>query len=521
MTNDIYCASRELTRLGASERARRIARRELSSTQVVQAHIQRIKQVNPHLNAVVVQCFEQALVQAQTADEKVARGDTLGPLHGVPVTIKECLDVSGTASTFGLQSRRSHRAAQDNWAVARLREAGAIILGKTNVAQSLLFPESDNPVYGRCNNPWNWQRTPGGSSGGEGAIIAAGGSPLGLGTDIGGSVRIPAAFSGICSFKPTAGRADDPGALSIPVGQRAVVSQIGPLARRVEDLALALHIINGANPESVPPLGDYRSVDVSGLRIGYYSFDGTLAAAPAVARAVDEAAATLRAMGATVEKWTPPAIGEAEHLYYALLSADACAGLKRTWRGNVLSPQAATLPTLAAMPAALRFLARKLLGLLGQGRTARMLEHFGFTRTDQYWTLIEQQLDYQARFAAAMDDAQLDAILCPVCPLPAYTHGASKELGTGGGYAILYNLLGYPAGVVPFTRVNAGEESNRPASRDWMEKAAAHVEAGSTGLPVGVQVVARPWRDHVSLAVMTALEDGAQARGECFIPPND
>ena len=512
-------ATYAITQLGASELAGRIARGELTSVAVVEAHIQRIEQVNPKLNALVVKRFVQARAEARAADEQLARGEPVGPLHGVPVTIKECLDVTDLPSTFGLRSRLAHRAAQDDWAVARLRAAGAIVLGKTNVAQSLIYPESDNPVYGRSNNPWDLQRTPGGSSGGEAAIIAVGGSPLGLGTDIGGSVRIPAAFSGIASFKPTAGRADDSGRFSVPAGQRAVVSQIGPLARRVEDLALALRLINGANPQAVPALADYRSVAISTLRIGYYSFDGTLRSAPAVERAVREAAALLREAGAEVVEWTPPAIDEAEHLYYALLTADAGAGLKRSWRGNPVSPLASALPTVAGMPAVLRWLLRKLLARLGQSRAAGMLGHFGFTSADQYWTLVEQQLDYQARFAAALDQAGLDVILCPVCPLPAYTHGASKDLGTGGGYCIVYNLLGYPAGVLPVTKVQAGEESNRQVSRDTAEKVAAKVERGSSGLPVAVQVVARPWREHVSLAVMATLESSVRARGESFSPP--
>ena len=520
MTTNNRPAAVALTRLGASELAGMIARREVSSLQVVEAHIQRIAQVNTKLNALVVERFDLARAEAHAADEKLARGESVGPLHGVPVTIKECLDVIGTASTFGLKNHLAHLAQHDDWAVARLRAAGAIILGKTNVAQSLLYPESDNPVYGRTNNPWNLLRTPGGSSGGEGAIIAVGGSPLGLGTDIGGSVRIPAAFSGIASFKPTAGRADDPGRLSVPAGQRAVVSQIGPMARRVEDLALTLGIINGANPEAVPPLGDYHSVDISKLRIGYYSFDGSLRVAPAVERAVNEAAVVLRKFGAEVVEWTPPAIAEAMHLYFALLTADGGAGLKRTWRGTACDARASLLPNLAGLPAPLRYLARALLGLIGQAKMAEMFNHFGYTRTDQYWTLIEQQQDYQARFAAAMDEAQLDVILCPPTALPAYTHGASKELGTGGAYPIVYNLLGYPAGVVPFTKVRPGEESKRPESKDWLEQAAAKVEHNSTGLPIAVQVVARPWRDHVSLAVMAALESSVRAWGEHFSPPS-
>lgn len=156
-----------------------------------------------------------------------------------------------------------------------------VILGKTNVAQLLLYWESDNPVYGRTNNPWDLARTSGGSSGGEGAIVAAGGSPLGLGTDIAGSVRIPAAFCGIASLKPTAGRVEDPGRFSVPVGQRTIVSQIGALAREVDDVALALKIIDGAGAgRGAPPaLGDHCQVDLSTLRVGCYQDDGTLSAA--------------------------------------------------------------------------------------------------------------------------------------------------------------------------------------------------------------------------------------------------
>lgn len=167
-----------LTSLSATELARRIKAGEVSAVEVVDAHIRRIEAVNPKLNAVVVPLYEQARAQAAAADAAQARGDALGALHGVPVTIKECCHVAGTPSTAGLTGQMNHRADRDGPLVSRLRTAGAIVLGKTNVPQLLLYYESDNPVYGRTNNPWNLERSPGGSSGGEGAIIAAGGSPL-------------------------------------------------------------------------------------------------------------------------------------------------------------------------------------------------------------------------------------------------------------------------------------------------------------------------------------------------------
>lgn len=509
----------ELTKCSASELASLIAQGDVSSEEVVEAHIQRIEQVNPKLNAVVVKRYQEARVEAKEADKRRARGEKVGPLHGVPVTIKESLHVKGTPSTFGLATQASNHA-QDADAVAQLRKAGAIIVGKTNVSQLLIYYESDNPIYGRTNNPWNLERTPGGSSGGEAAIIAAGGSPLGLGTDIGGSLRVPAAFSGITSIKPTAGRINDPGRFSVPIGQRAIVSQIGPLARSVGDVALALEILNGVNVEPALPLGNYRNVDVSKLRIGYYSFDGTLAPAPSVRRAIKEAVEALAGRGAQIVEWNPPDIGEAMQLFFGILSADGGAGFKRMLGKGKVDPRANLPISLAGMPAAVRSLAKTILKSTGQPTLGNFLSYYGHTRTDQYWTLVERQLDYQQRFMQQLDRDGIDVILAPACPLPAFTHGASNDLATAGAYSILYNVLGYPAGVVPFTRVRASEQVGRQPSKDMVEKAALKVEQDSAGLPLGVQVVARPWREHVGLAIMAALESVACERDDFPINPS-
>lgn len=501
-----------LTSCSAIELARMIGRGEVSSLEVVDAHIEQIERVNPALNAIVVERFDQARAEARDADRRRAGGDALGALHGVPITIKESLDVEGTPSSFGLPSRARLLAARDETHVARLRAAGAIVLGKSNVAQCLLYYESDNPLYGRANNPWQLARTPGGSSGGEGAAIAAGASPLGLGTDLGGSVRVPAAFCGIAGLKPTSGRTPDPGHYSVPIGQRAIVSQVGVLARRVADVALGLEIINEANVEPPLPLGDYRSVELPALRVAYYTDDGTLAVAPAVARAVREAAELLGNEGASVTEWEPPGVPDAEHLFFALLSGDGGRGLDRLLRNEPVDPRVGMLRRLAHLPAPVRNGARRLLAAAGQPRLAGFLRHFGYTHVSQHWELVQAQMDFAQHFEAALDSAAFDVILCPPCALPAYTHGAGLDLGLAGGYALLYNLLGYPAGVVPFTRVRAGEEVGRRRSRDRVERRAHEVETGSAGLPVGVQVVARRWREHVALAVMRRLEELAPSR---------
>lgn len=509
-----------LTRLSATELAAKVAAGEISSVETVQAHIRRIEAVNASLNAVVVKRYDAALAEAREADKRRAAGGALGPLHGVPVTLKECLDLAGTPSTFGLPSRARHAAPQDDTYAARLRQAGAIVLGKTNVAQLLFYYESDNPVYGRTNNPWNAERTPGGSSGGEAAIIAAGGSALGLGTDIGGSLRVPATFCGIASLKPTMGRFPDPGRFSLPIGQRAVASQIGVMARRVADVALGTEILNGGrNPACEPPmpLGDFRGVDVAKLRVGFYTDDGTFTVAPAVRRAVREAAESLRAAGADVQEWSPPDVASAQNLLFGIFSADGAEGLRRLLHGQKRDPRVATLAFLAHRSRPTLALLRGLLRAVGQRGLADSTVAFGHGDTAHYWRLVEQQMNYQRRFAEALDAAAggpIDVILCPACALPAFHHGASANLLTAGAYAILYNLLGYPAGVVPVTRVRPGEDTARPPSRDVVQSTARKVEVQSAGLPVGVQVVARPWREHVALAAMHAIEDAASRRAD-------
>lgn len=507
----------DLTGLGAAQIASRIASGQATALQAVEQHIARLRRVNPGLNAMVAERFDAARAEARAADARQRGGAPLGPLHGVPVTIKECLDLQGTASTFGLQSRTGHRATQDEVHVARLRAAGAIPMAKTNVSQALFYYESDNPVYGRTVNPWNAARTPGGSSGGEAALIATGASPLGLGTDLGGSVRVPAAFCGIASIKPTAGRCDDLGRFSSPLGQRAIASQVGVMARQVQDVALGLQVINGGSQPEAPgqPLADFRAVDVSRLRVAVYIDDGTFAPAPAVARAVREAADMLRAAGAQVAAFTPPDARHAMNLVYGIFGGDGMALLKRNMGPGKRAPQISQLVGVAGLPRGVVQLARALLRTVGQQGLSDGLEAFGFNSATRYWELVEAQHDYRERFARALDTAPggpFDLILCPPCALAALPHGATKELNTAGAYACLYNLLGYPAGVVPVSRVRADEEVGRAPTRDIVQKVARAAEQGSAGLPVGVQVVARPWKEHVALAAMAAIEQAASGR---------
>ena len=196
----------DITFMSATEIAGRIASGDFSAREAVEAHVRRIEDVDRKLNAVVVPLFDRAIREAEEADARRSRGAPLGPLHGVPMTVKECYDVEGTATTGGLLRLAGQKAVADAPMVARMRQAGAVILGKTNLPHVMLFNEGDNPLYGRTNNPWDLERSPGGGSSGEGSILAAYGSPLGLASDYGGSVRIPPDFCGIHGFKPTSGR---------------------------------------------------------------------------------------------------------------------------------------------------------------------------------------------------------------------------------------------------------------------------------------------------------------------------
>jgi fatty acid amide hydrolase len=350
--------------------------------------------------------------------------------------------------------------------------------------------------------------------------VAAGGATLGLGTDIGGSVRSPAASCGVVGFLPTAGRLPDPGRLSEPIGQLAVQSQVGPIARDVDDAALALRVANGgpAPEDGHPrPLADHAGVRLAGLRVGVWLDDGVLAPGPAPRRAVARASAALERAGVTVVPFAGPDVADALGLYVALMSADGFRHARRVL-GKDPRDRRIRLMELGHGGGVKMPVLRALLRLSGRKKTAAVLERFDDLSADRYFQLVEAQLDARAAWLAALDGAEggpLDALVSPAQPVPAVLHGATAELGAMGGYYVLYNLLGWPAGVVPVTRVRRDEQAATPArGRDVMERVAAACEAGSAGLPVGVQVAARPWRDHVALALMRAIEADARASGE-------
>jgi fatty acid amide hydrolase len=502
--------------LSAREIAALVAAGELASAEVVEHFIAKLEAVNGKLNAVTVRLYDSARKAAANVDAARSRGEKLGPLGGVPVTIKECFDLAGTASTFGLTTRRDEIESKDDPYVAALRAAGAIPIAKTNLPQLMIFTETENPLYGRTNNPWDSDRSCGGSSGGEAAVIAAGASPLGLGNDIAGSLRVPAAFCGITSIRPTAGRAPDYCAHGLPVGQTGIASQVGPMAKYVEDLVVGLRVLDSTRDPLVvpgPELGDPGAVDIGRLRFAVFTDDGEFPVAPAARRAVAEAVQFLTAAGATAVAWKPPQLSRAFDLLFASLSADRTATFRRLLRGNRVDRRIRPLLLAGGMPPWLRGIAAAAFDAFGQGRVARNFRRFASGSVDDYWQTIEAIAAFRRDLLRAFAEAEggpIDVVLCPAYALPAVRHGATEVLPMPGSYTLIANVSGFPAGVVPVTRVRAGEESDRPASRDMMDRVARGTEAGSAGLPIAVQVIARPWRDHVALAVMAAIEAAAR-----------
>jgi fatty acid amide hydrolase len=503
----------------ASQITRRIAAREISALQVCEAYLARIAEVNPRIHAVAVPLYEQALAAARDADVRQARGESLGPLHGVPVTVKECFHVARTPATLGLLHRKDELQPEDGILVRRLRNAGAILLGKTNVPQLMLWHECDNPLYGRTNNPWDLSRTPGGSTGGEAALIAARGSALGLGNDLGGSIRAPAHFCGIYGLKPTSGRLPRGGVAGTFQGMEALLSAPGPLARSAEDLALFMRVASTGESDSpndppLRPMPDPAKVKVEGLRIGWWAEDGVFTASPAVQRAVREAADALAARGAQVKPFCPDGLEEFFNIYLALLGADAGEHGRRLAQGEPLDWRLKKLLRLARLPSYLREPLVFSLRRTGQQQFARLISYARPTSASGYWQLTQRLRELQRGFWKQAAEAGIDVFLSPPHGLPAMPHRKPIDLVPAASYAFLMNCLDAPAGIVPVTRVLPEEENSRPESRDRVLRQARATDRGSAGLPVGVQISAAPWREDLVLAAMQALEEAFRHRAD-------
>ncbi len=452
----------EILRLSATQQARLVRQRTVSASELVQAHLERIDAVNPRIHAAIEVFDRQAIFAARAADEKLARGEDAGPLCGVPFSVKDSIEVAGARCTGGTLGRRDAPPSdEDATLVARLRQAGAIPIARTNLPDLLFAFESDNLLYGATNNPYDTARTSGGSSGGEAALIASCGAPFGLGSDAAGSVRLPAAFCGIATIKPTSGRLPRTGHFPPAGGWIEALWQIGPMARYVEDLCTVMPLLTGGDGRDATvvdmPFHDPARVELGRLRVAFFTDNGFAAADNEVAEVVRAVARALSGEVAVLEEDRPACLAQAYDLEMKLIGADGGDGLRGYLRG---------LGSTQAHPLLTGWLEK-----LEPYRTSVG----GFAA---YWAEWDA---YRAAMRAFL--RRYDVLVCPVYTHAALPHGTStlEENFRGFSHTMAYNVAGWPAAVV-------------------------RCGASADGLPIGVQVAAAPWREDIALAVAARLE---------------
>ena len=451
----------------ATDLAARIRRREVTAIEVVEAHIRRIEAVNPRLNAVVCSRFDEARDEARAADRALLRGEATGPLHGVPCSIKECFSLTGMPNTAGLVARKGQLATSDAFVVARLREAGAIPLGVTNTSELCMWMESSNKVYGRTSNPYDARHTVGGSSGGEGAIIGAGGTPFGVGSDIGGSIRMPAFFNGVFGHKPTGGLVRNDGQFPLPAEAALTYIATGPLARRAEDLAPLLRIMAG--PEAATRIGDPAAVEVDGLDVVVVEGNGRIPVSDELTRAQRAAADALQARGARVRTARVKGLEQSLEIWSAMLEATA-------------GPSYSSLLGNGTEVNGGRELLRWALG-----RSPYTLPSIALVLLEHIPKLIPAQGQRFVEAGLALRSEVVDLIgprgvmLYPPYPTAAPRHHRALWPPFNWVYTAIFNMLEVPVTAAPLG-LNGG------------------------GLPLGVQIVATHGNDHLTIAVALELE---------------
>lgn len=422
----------ELLRASAIAQAKAIRTRTISSEELVREHLARIADVNPVLNALVQQDADAALRAAQAADTALTAGDTVGPFHGVPFTVKDWIETSDLICAAGYGERAGYRPQRDSTVVARMRAAGAILLGKTNVQES-------NPVYGATFNPYDLTRSPGASSSGEAAMIAACGSPMGLGSDSGGSLRYPAHCCGIATLKPTSGRVPLTGHFPRIGASHDPRTVIGPLSRHVEDLWPMLKVISGVDwrdPSVMPVALDEPLATIAGRRIGWFTAIPGASPTPETILTVADAVTALADAGANLEEVAIPRIEESMALTI------------NYWRRAQSPSWTEWIPDKASsMPA------------------------------DEIERSIFEWDRFRRTLLAFVEP--FDAIVCPVAENSAPLHGAIRPQEYV--YTLPFSLVGWPVAVV-----RGGSSDN--------------------AMPIGLQVVAKPWREADAVAVASVIE---------------
>jgi Asp-tRNA(Asn)/Glu-tRNA(Gln) amidotransferase A subunit family amidase len=446
--------------------------REFSPVEIISAHLQRIDSCEPTLNA-FVHLDREAGVQAFAAESSVLRGDPIGPLHGVPLSVKSCIDVAGWPCPAGSVLRMGYIPKRDAPLVSRLKAAGAILLGNTNTPEFLMAYETNNLTHGKTSNPWNLAYSTGGSSGGEAAAIAAGCSAGGVGSDGGGSIRVPAHFCGICGLKPTPGRVPSTGHFPPGAGAFSWIGVVGPMARTIGDVRLLFTVMAGPDAGdalSAPvPLRAYGETDLRGMRIGILESDALGVTTPETRAAVEQAAKALAAQGFSVEPFRLQGLDRALELWWFFFGPV----IGNLFRHSIAAHENQISPML-----------REYLSCANSGDVITL---------DQFTKACAERDHLRAEILRQMQDTPI--LLSPVSTAPAFRHGQGNYLpGTGYRDTMRFsqwlNLTGFPGASVP-------------------------VSVSNEGLPIGVQVIGRPFEDELVLAVAEAIE---QSRGPWKAP---
>ena len=440
-----------------SDIAQAVRNKQITAVELAEQSLARIDAVNKDLNAVVSTNPELTLKYAAQADADVAEGKSVGPLHGVPMTIKDSLDTFDFVTTWGTQGRAAFRPGRDASVVARLRTAGAILVGKTNTPEFTLAFQTDNNLFGRTNNPYDLTRTAGGSSGGAAALIASRAIPFDIGTDTGGSIRLPAHFCGIAGLKPTSGRVPCSGNALPSEGLWAPLSQPGPMTRFAKDLSLLLDVIEGPDlfdPNvRVAPKLQARDIDPKALRVGFHLNNGLSTPTPAIQTALQSVIDSLANHGMDLREHRPDGIEMTPLIFSRLLAADDHETvLDLLERSNTETPSLAIASNLSQPKPG--FSAAELCNILAiwDGFKSAMLKSF----------------------------ETLDVLICPVNDNTAIPHGQAEDL-LDYTYTMTYNLTGWPSVVIP-----CGMDES--------------------GLPIGLQLIAAPFREDQCLALAEFIQ---------------
>lgn len=461
-----------MSELTAREISEAIRNGQVSAEKVMRQMLEAASRAHLRTNCIVQIMDSLAIQEAKQIDRRIASGETFDankyPLLGVPISVKDMINVKGADTVAGASENVGKPKSYDAAVVGLIRSAGAIPFCKTNVPQFVWTAESSNPVIGATCNPANREMASGGSSGGEGALIASGGSILGIGSDIGGSLRFPAHFCGIYSLKPTHGRLPVQGHVEYFGGQESIPAVVGPMANSVDNLKLFMEACLNQQPwlddwklDPVP----FRKVSLSNkLKIGFYTDDGVFPASPACHRAVMNCIAVLESNGHECVPFHPPRANFALNTFMHIANADAMASCRKFLsKKDSLEKNARRYLRMFKLPNCVKKVTAFCYDKLGQPNSANLLRTFVSKSVKEVWQLTEAMRAYQLEFQLAWQQANLDFVICPTSGLPAHPHNKNPIATPSFGYAMLYSFLNYPAGVIPVTHVNPELDG------DWLD----------------------------------------------------